>query len=162
MHRGRRGCVAHAYYHGSHRGLLLLCHSLPSSPRLPMAYCLMWNLEEPRQLCHIPWLEKGTHVHPVHREPRVFWEDTRPPVERGCECRAKHTYTLATALSPHTYVRTYAHTYALQARYTIPWYVRVDVRTRVYVPVIPWYYTCTIPYGTTGTRTSRYMGCCEK
>jgi hypothetical protein len=26
----------------------------------------------------------------------VFWEDTRQPVERGSECRATHTYTLAT------------------------------------------------------------------
>jgi hypothetical protein len=30
----------------------------------------------------------------------VFWEDTRQPVERGSECRATHTYTLATALTP--------------------------------------------------------------
>jgi hypothetical protein len=25
----------------------------------------------------------------------LFWEDTRQPVERGSECRATHTYTLA-------------------------------------------------------------------
>jgi hypothetical protein len=30
----------------------------------------------------------------------VFWGDTRQPVERGSECRATHTYTLATALTP--------------------------------------------------------------
>ena len=42
-------------------------------------------------------LEKSKHV---HREPRVFWEDTRQPVEGGSECRATHTYTLATALTP--------------------------------------------------------------
>jgi hypothetical protein len=68
-------------------------------------------------------LEKGTHV---HWEPRVFWEDTRQPVERGSECRATYSYTLATALTPlprwrglpresplpvHVYVRTYCHWY---------------------------------------------------
>jgi hypothetical protein len=45
-------------------------------------------------LFHNFLIEKGTHV---DREPRVFWEDTRQPVERGSECRA--TYTLATALT---------------------------------------------------------------
>jgi hypothetical protein len=39
----------------------------------------------------VPWWRYVTHV---HWEPRVFWEDTRQPVERGSECRAIHTYTL--------------------------------------------------------------------
>jgi hypothetical protein len=33
-------------------------------------------------LCHNFLIGKGTHV---HREPCVFWEDTRQPVERGSE-----------------------------------------------------------------------------
>jgi hypothetical protein len=35
-----------------------------------------------------------------HRKLLVFWQNTRQPVERGSECRATHTYTLATALTP--------------------------------------------------------------
>ncbi len=79
-------------------------------------------------------MEKGTHV---HREPRVFWEETGQPVERGSECRAIHTKPLATALTPlpqrrglpresprtctHAYVRAYVRT---MVRTMVPWYVR--------------------------------------
>ncbi len=47
-------------------------------------------------LCHNLLIGKGKHV---HREPRVFWEDTRQPVEGGSECRATH---LNSRYRPHT------------------------------------------------------------
>ncbi len=58
--------------------------------------------------------EKGTHV---HREPRVFWEDTRQPVERGSECRAAHTYTLALTPLPQRRGLPRVRNEMLQARY---------------------------------------------
>jgi hypothetical protein len=56
-------------------------------------------------LCHNFLIGKGTHA---HREPRVFWEDTRQPVERGSEA-GQHTPTLS--LPPvHTYHGTMVRT----------------------------------------------------
>jgi hypothetical protein len=52
-------------------------------------------------VCHNCLIGKG-HI-PGLCALRTTWEDTQQPVERGSECRATHTYTLATV----TYVRTY-------------------------------------------------------
>ncbi len=71
-------------------------------------------------------MEKGTHVH---------WEDTRQPVERGSECRATHTYTLATALTP-LYVRTYVHVYVrirVLHVYSSVYHGRKEIAIHVYV-----------------------------
>ncbi len=97
----------------------------------------------------------------------MFWEDTRQPVERGSECRATHTYTLATALTPLprwrglpresplqclracrcTYVRTYVPWY----HGTLVPYIRARTHVRTYVP----WYTCTVHRVL--IRSSRYV-----
>jgi hypothetical protein len=74
----------------------------------------------------------------MHREPRMFWENTRQPVERGSECRATHTYTLATALTPLPSRRglpresPLVHMYPFGTRAYVPWYVHVNLQMYKY------------------------------
>jgi hypothetical protein len=61
-------------------------------------------------------------------------QDTRQPVERWSECRATHTYTLATRVpsgtyyqvcSCHAYVHVYVRTKSTMERTGTIWYVRI-------------------------------------
>ncbi len=89
-------------------------------------------------------METGTRGHTCALRTtlaRVFWEDTRQPVERGSECRATHTYTLATALTPlprwRGLPRESPHVYSVRTNTRLPiWYydgTRVPVVVRTYV-----------------------------
>ncbi len=89
--------------------------------------------------------------------PRVFWEDTRQPVERRRECRAAHTSTLATALTPlllqrtsgtdmcivNTNVRTSVRTYTCTMVTPFTQGTRHGTLASMYVHVYVRTYTCT-------------------